>query len=211
MNRQRTKKVQRLLGAVCLAGIALTGCESVSLNQNKLEAARNFVPIRAGYLCCNLYTDGFWVSDINYRDTDKQLLAAGTPVSLTAYGRQRVGFTVEGQSAGQYLGNDYSRDLTQQAFARRYIVSEDPRPEIATYPVMIQAAIKSAKVMRGMTEDQVIMALGWPVTSENPDRSADLWRYWLSSSREFQIVFDQQRRVDSIRADKQTAQTVIYR
>ncbi len=216
-NPQATGQARRMMRLMtsCIAalsvGLGLAACQSVPLDGNKLEAARNFAPLRAGYLCCNLYTDGYWVSDINYRDTDKQLLPVGTPVELVAYGRQRVGFRTSAGAAVQYLGNDYSRSLGKEAFARRYIVSEDVRNEIATYPQAVRAAINSARVMRGMTEDQVIMALGWPVTSENPDPRAGIWRYWVSSSREFQVVFDNQRRVESIRADEQTAQAVIYR
>lgn len=204
------RRMATTIAVVSLAA-ALAACESVPLDGNMLEAKRNFAPLRAGYLCCNLYSDGYWVSDINYRDTDKQLLPVGTPVELVAYGRQRVGFRTSATATVQYLGNDYSRSLDKQAFARRYIVSEDVRKEIATYPAAVRAAINSARVMRGMTEDQVIMAIGWPVTSENPDPAADVWHYWISSSRAFQVVFDQQRRVDSIRADEQTAQAVIYR
>ena len=44
--------------------------------------------------------------------------------------------------------------------------------------------------LAGMTREQVAVALGYPVSSENPDLDAPLWRYWLDSFTEFQVEFD---------------------
>ena len=41
-----------------------------------------------------------------------------------------------------------------------------------------------------MTREQVAIALGYPVSSENPDLEAPVWRYWLDSFTEFQVEFD---------------------
>ena len=65
----------------------------------------------------NLRTDGSWISDINYAESDKRMLSAGTPVKITGYGRQRVNIEVAGGK--QSIGNDYSRELDLAAFAKR--------------------------------------------------------------------------------------------
>ncbi|RYE92515.1 MAG: hypothetical protein EOO78_28685, partial [Oxalobacteraceae bacterium] len=33
-----------------------------------------------GFLCCNLRTDGSWISDSNYAEDGKRVLPVGTPV-----------------------------------------------------------------------------------------------------------------------------------
>lgn len=78
-----------------------------------------------GWLCCNMRTDGAWISDINYKETHKTMIPLGTPVKVTGYGRYRVHTLMDGKR--QDIGNDYSRDLDLSAFARRYVWAENPR------------------------------------------------------------------------------------
>ena len=159
-----------------------------------------------GYLCCNMRSDGSWISDSNYAENGKRVIPVGTPVSVTGYGRQRINVRIDGER--QAIGNDYSRDIGLADFARRYVVTEDPAAKIAGYPAKIQDAIKRAKITPGMTREQVLMALGYPISSENPDLSADLWRYWMSSFAEFQVQFDGNGRVREITTDANTRNLV---
>ena len=160
-----------------------------------------------GFLCCNLRTDGSWIMDINYQEQGKTLIPAGTPVKITGYGRYRVRVEIDGKK--QAIGNDYSRDMKMEEFARRYVLTEDPTAKLAGYPADIQAAIKAAKVKKGMTREQVIMAVGYPVTSENPSLEANVWRFWLSSFSEFQVLFGDDGKVRDIVTDEQTKNLVV--
>ncbi|MET0328544.1 MAG: outer membrane protein assembly factor BamE [Luteimonas sp.] len=159
-----------------------------------------------GFLCCNMRSDGSWISDSNYSENGKRIIPVGTPTSVTGHGRHRINVRIDG--ARQAIGNDYSRDLSLADFAKRYVVTEDPALKIAGYPAKIQDAIKRAKITPGMTREQVLMALGYPISSENPDLSADLWRYWLSSFAEFQVQFDGNGRVREITTDANTRNLV---
>jgi hypothetical protein len=160
-----------------------------------------------GYLCCNMRTDGKWISDINYVEAGKRVLSVGTPLKVTGYGRHRA--FVDIGDTKQALGNDYSRDLPLEAFARRYVVAEDPKTKMAKFPARIQEAIKDAKLLPGMTREQVLMAVGYPVTSENPQLDAKVWRFWLDSFAEFQVVFDASDRVKEIDADSRVRRLVV--
>lgn len=164
-------------------------------------------PQPEGFTCCNLRTDGSWISDANYAESGKKMIPAGTPAKVTGYGRYRVHIDMGGQK--QSIGNDYSRDLEMGAFAQRYIVTEDPKVKLASWPPAIQAAVKAAKVMVGMTKDQVLMSVAYPMTSENPSLDAPVWRYWLSSFAEFQVVWDDKGRVKEITTDPQTRNLVV--
>lgn len=172
-----------------------------------MPAALLAQPLPEGYLCCNMRTDGSWISDINYAENGKRILAAGTPVKVTGYGRHRAHVEIAGGK--QALGNDYSRDLDLGAFAQRYVVAEDPKARLATYPPRIREAITSARLVPGMTREQVLMSVGYPVSSENPNLDAKVWRFWLSSFAEFQVVFDANGRVREITTDPQTRNLVV--
>lgn len=182
--------------ATALLAAALLAANAGALAQDKYD----------GYLCCNMRSDGSWISDSNYAENGKRVVPVGTPVSVTGYGRHRVNLRIDG--ARQAIGNDYSRDLGLADFARRYVVTEDPAAKIAGYPAKIQDAIKRAKITPGMTREQVLMSLGYPISSENPDLGADLWRYWMSSFAEFQVQFDGSGRVREITTDANTRNLV---
>ncbi|MET0327291.1 MAG: outer membrane protein assembly factor BamE, partial [Luteimonas sp.] len=67
---------------------------------------------------------------------------------------------------------------------------------------------KRAKITPGMNREQVLMSLGYPMSSENPDLESNLWRYWLSSFAEFQVQFDANGRVREITTDANTRNLV---
>jgi hypothetical protein len=161
----------------------------------------------AGYLCCNMRTNGSWISDINYAENGKTVIPAGTPVNVVGYGRQRVHIEIGGKK--QAIGNDYSRDLALDVFAKRYVVSENPSDKLAQYPKPIRDAITSMRLIKGMSREQVLMAVGYPVSSENPNLDAKVWHYWLSSFAEFRVTFDDRGLVTDIDADPDTREKVV--
>ena len=184
------------LGLVGALGLA--GCGS--------SPAGPSAPTFEGYLCCNLRSDGRWITDINYEEAGKTIIPVGTPVKVTGYGPQRVLIEVEGSR--QAIGNDYSRTLRIDAFARRYVVADDPRPKIATMPAKVREAINTARVTPGMTREQVVMAVGYPVTSETPHLDAPVWRMWLWTFSKFELHFDGDR-LAQIRTDPDTRARVV--
>lgn len=160
-----------------------------------LAHASNAQPLRDGFLCCNMRSDGSWISDINYLSS-KQLVPVGTPVKITGYGRQRVLVELDGKK--QAIGNDYSRSLTLEAFAQRYVVDTNPALRLESFPPKVREAIKAGRLMRGMTREQVLMAVGYPITSYTPELDAPLWRYWISRSGEYQVFWTDDGRVDKV-------------
>ena len=182
-----------------------------------LSAATLLAPAQAqnailgdGFLCCNMRTDGrTWISDSNYLEQGSVTLPAGTPLRHDGYGRQRVHVLIDGKRHS--IGNDYSRTLKLEEFARRYIVAQDPRPRIAGFPPAIRAAIEAFKVAPDMTREQVIMAIGYPMTSENPSLEAREWRYWLHSFSPFTVRFSEAGRVSTVDSDPETLAKVFAR
>ena len=161
----------------------------------------------SGYLCCNMRTDGSRITDINYDESGKHLVPAGSRIAVTGYGHHRVKVTLENRS--QIISNDYSRDLSMKDFAQRYVVANDPNVEIGSYSQKVQNAIHQARVMIGMSREQVLMALGYPVSSENPNLADKTWNYWLFTWLAFKVRFDDAGRVIGVDSDSQTKERVL--
>jgi hypothetical protein len=146
-----------------------------------------------GFLCCSMLSNGSWISDQNYDDGSKNTVPAGTPVKFTGFGRWRLLVEIEGKKLG--IGNDYSRTIDMDTFAARYVLKDDPGPKLNAMPPKVREAVLKRKVMRGMTREQVIMALGYPTTSSTPDTTKHLWNYQFRSG-EFQVFFTDDWKVD---------------
>lgn len=155
-------------------------------------------PMISGYLCCNLRSYGNSISDVNY-DEATQPLAIGTPAQVTGYEFRWFDANVGGKA--QRFKNDYSRDLPMVEFARRYIVTEDPKIRLAGFEPQVRDAIVAGRLLPGMTREQVTMALGWPISSENPRLDAPVWRYWVNAFGEYQVSFDAQGKVRNVTGD----------
>lgn len=180
-----------VLGFVALSSLAVVAARAAAADD-----------LGEGFLCCNMRTDGSWISDSNYMESGKTMIPFGTPVKHTGYGRFRVNLEINGKR--QSIGNDYSRDLSMEAFARRYIVKDDPRAKVAAAPAKIRSAIESARVAKGMTREQVLISLGYPISSENPQLDAPMWRYWLGSFSPYVVYFDGSGHVTKVEADADT-------
>jgi hypothetical protein len=170
-----------------------------------------------GYLCCNMRSDGRWISDSNYAESGKFVIPAGTPVKVLDYARYSVIVEFPAAAAGgaphasgkQTIGNDYSRELPMNTFAARYVVADNPATKLASYPKKIQDAITSARITKGMNREQVLMALGYPMASENPHLDANVWRYWLWTFSEFKVFFNDKGEVSGVQTDADTRLRVV--
>ncbi len=170
------------------------------------SAASQTLP-RQGFACCVLHYKHDWINDGNYAELP--IIPAGTPIEVLNYGSNRAYIKVEGKP--MRLGHDYGRDQeTLEAWVNKIVVNDDPRPRIATYPPPVQAAIREGKVMVGMTREQAIAAIGYPLTSENVSLDAPMWRVWRSSNGEYDLNFGADGRIKSITGDDSVTALVTY-
>jgi SmpA / OmlA family len=179
---------------------------AASATQTGPQSGPQAAELDSGYLCCNMRSDGSWISDANYLEAGKTTVPLGTPVSVLGFGRYRVNVKINGQP--QAIGNDYSRYVAMDAFAKRYVVKDDPRAQLATMPSKIRTAVESARVTKGMTRDQVLMALGYPIASENPHLDAATWKYWLWTFSPYRVVFDSNGLVSRVSGSEDTLANV---
>jgi len=162
---------------------------------------------RQGFACCNLHYSHDWINDGNYAELP--LIPAGTPIEVLNYGHERAYIKVEGKP--MRLGHDYGRDQEKlEIWVGKIVVPNDPRPHIATYPPPVQAAIREGKVMVGMTREQAITSIGYPLTSENLSLDAPMWRIWRSSHGEYDLNFGADGRIKSITGEDSVTSLVVY-
>lgn len=164
-------------------------------------------PLLTGFTCCNLRYNGDWISDLNRADLP--LLRAGLPAQVTGYGYHRVYVEIDGKP--YRLGHDYGRrEELLSEFAEKYIVAEDPRKKIASYPPEVQEVIHHGKVMRGMTKEQVIISLGYPITRDTLTTDEPVWRYWHGRNR-YEVVWGPDGRVQAVAGEWRVLTQVVWR
>lgn len=150
-----------------------------------------------GFLCCNMQVEDGWVSDLNARTATSRLLPAGSPVRATGYGRHRVKVLVAGRPLE--LGNDYSRKVELRSFAQRYIVAQDPALQMADWTPEQREAVRQAQVLRGMSREQVLVALGYPVADSTPDLASAVWKYFPEGDVPVEVEFGTDDRISAVR------------
>ena len=161
---------------------------------------------RSGFTCCNLRQDGESISDSSAADLP--IFKAGTPVTVLGYGRNRANLDVEGKP--MVLDHEYGRDQeVLDTWVNKVVVSDDPRPRIASWPANIQAAVRAGKVMRGMTRQQALVAVGYPRANATKSIDEEVWHLWLSRG-EYQLHFGADGKIATITGDGEVTSQVIY-
>lgn len=174
-------RVRRTPWPVLLAGALVllqAGC-----NQTPVKPAPAVV-LPSGYTCCNFHHEKDAINDANFGALP--MIPAGSPIRVTGYEPYRAFAEIDGKPFTLVLEYGRAAETTEQWVAR-LVVAGDPRLKLADYPPAVRQAIQSGRIMVGMGKDQVIMALGHPLTNENPRLGAPYWRYWRSKLDEFQV------------------------
>ena len=161
----------RLTVAACVV-VALGACKG---NETKPEdgkptaEVKKETAVRSGYACCNLHYSGDWISDSNLAQLP--FIPAGTPIRVLKIDGYRANIDVEGKP--YRLGHDYGRaEETTEQWVSKMVVLEDPKVKMAKFSPAVRAAITKGQLMKGMTREQVIMAVGHPQTRKSaPGRS----------------------------------------
>ena len=163
---------------------------------------------RNGFACCNLHYEKDWINDGNYAELP--MIAAGTPIEVVSYGRHRAYVKIDGKP--MRLGHDYGRDQeTLEQWVDKIVVDEDPRPRIESYPQAVRAAIEAGKLMIGMTREQAIVSIGYPLTSENGPLDGPMWKMWRSTHGEYDLNFLPDGHLGSVTGEQEVTSVMLYK
>ena len=162
-----------------------------------------------GFACCNLHYDGDTVNDRNY--SELPMIPPGTPIQVIAYndGKQRADIRVDGKSMKLFHDNGREQE-SLEAWVAKIVVRDDPRPRLRTYTTAVRDAIYQGKLMVGMTREQALASIGYPVANENVVLDAPIWRLYRGKHDRYQLNFHTDGRVNSITGDAEVTTQVIY-
>lgn len=164
--------------------------------------------VRSGYACCNLHYNADSISDSNLAQLP--FIAAGTPMTVTKIEGYRAWVNVDGKSLRMGLDHGRLAETTEQ-WVNKLVVEEDPRPRIARYSPAVRNAIAKGQLLKGMTREQVIVAVGYPQTDENPRLDVSSWRYWWSSFAPYYVYWSKNGTVSKIDGHAETVAHMTYK
>ena len=203
MNKSRILTLGRILPVlVVLAAFGVLDGAPASA----ADHATSPLPFK-GFACCTLHYEKGWISDGNYAVLPS--MPAGTPITVLKYGRHKAHAEINGQA--MRLGHDYGREQeTLDQWVHKIVVDVDPTAKISGYAPDVQAAIRQGRVMIGMTREQAVIAVGYPLTSETPTLDSPIWRHWVSSFEEYQLIWGSDGLIREISAVDTVRNAIVY-
>jgi len=200
----------QLTMAICVIA-ALGACQGIETRPEDgkpAAEAKKETTVRSGYACCNLHYSGDWISDSNLAQLP--FIAAGTPIKVFKIDSYRAYVEIDGKP--MRLGHDYGRDEeTTEQWVSKLVVLDDPKTKIAKFPPAMRNAIVQGQLMKGMSKEQVIMAVGHPQTNENPKLDSPYWRYWWSSFGPYYVYWTRGGTLGKIDGHSETVGTMTYK
>jgi hypothetical protein len=135
----------------------------------------------------NLRYDEDWINESSAPHLP--FVPLGSRIKVMDWGKNRAAVLIDGRK--MRIGIDYTRGLeTVEQFFARISSPEDPRVQLDGIPVQVRNAIRSARVVPGMTREQVLLALGRPRLDFVPDLEATEWKYEVPADEEIYLVFE---------------------
>jgi outer membrane protein assembly factor BamE (lipoprotein component of BamABCDE complex) len=153
------------------------------------------------YTCCNLRPSGRHISDANWYETSTVIptpnscLPVGTRAQVVDVGRSSV--TIRTEAYGEFtIAQEYG-DEPLNAFVAKFLLRDDPSGRLDHYEPRIQDAVWEGRIVKGMTKEQVIMAIGYPPTHRTPSTTSNEWTYWTNRFRTYRLQFGRDGRLST--------------
>ena len=168
--------------------------------------ARATTVVRSGYACCNLRFKGEQLSSSNYAELP--FIALGTPILIRAIDGARAIVEIEGRQ--MTLGADLAQADSAAQWLDKMVLAYDPRRKLETFPATVRLAIASGRLSKGMSREQVIMAIGYPNVDAKKGLDAPSWRYWWSGFETFYVHWSRDK-LSKIAGHAETVDKLTYK
>jgi len=148
-------------------------------------------PLRASaevYTLVNLHPDDEELSSVNYLDGD-ELLPLCSPIRVTFLNTEELTFTALASGKEYtYEFHDTLKEGPAEHVAKFFGTSCDPTV-VDGFGEIDQRGIRAGKVLKGMSKQAVILAVGYPPEHRTPKLEANSWRYWDDTFDTIEVVF----------------------
>ena len=190
----------------------LAACAGTPPDAGKTEPVavaqpRSTAVVRSGFACCNLHHGGDQLSSANYAELP--FIPVGTPVLIRVIDGPRAIVEVNGKQLALRIDPAQTKDNAAQ-WLERMVLADDPRRRLDSFPPAVRLAIQSGRLSKGMTREQVIMALGYPHADAGKGLDAPSWRYWWSSFESFYVHWSRDK-LSKIAGHTETVSKLTYK
>jgi len=141
---------------------------------------------RTLYTCCNIHYSDEVINDANY--SDGKIVPLGSPVRIVEVMPDAITFEAAGTTLTVQQVYGKGKETPQQYFDKLF-VEKNPAERVAPMPAAVQKAVKEGRVERGMTRQEVVLALGYPPIDDNPTPSSPDWKMWHSKGKSYTVKF----------------------
>jgi hypothetical protein len=200
-------RFRRLTASVVVAA-AVAACAGPEPRSEAPPARPAAADLRSGYACCNLHHDGGRITDANLGQFP--FVPAGTPVRVRTIDGYRADVLVDGKPMHLVLEQGRTPEA-MQAWVERLVAADDPQARLERYPAAVRMAIRAGQVMKGMSREQVFMALGPPQGGEDRRPDAPSWRYWWSSFGPFYVYWSKGGSVSRIDGHPEAVARMVFK
>lgn len=122
---------------------------------------------------------------------DGKLLPLGTAVRIVEVS-QETAKLLDNKNNTYLLCWQDANSEPKQTFAsqvHRYLRENDPKLDLETWSDVDKTTVQNGDVRRGMSQEQVLLAWGYPPGVANP-KELDTWLYWLNPWKMCAVRFD---------------------
>jgi len=201
----------RWLTATFLVIGALAGCATTDPRPPEGKGAVETRAVsyqRSGYACCNLRYTGDLITDASLAQWP--FIAIGTPIRVKGIDGHHAAVEVDGKPMRLVLDQGRKGESVEQ-WVNQLVVLEDPSSQLQGFAPAVRNAIVRGQVMKGMTTEQVIMALGYPQLDSKLHLDGPSWRYWWSTMAPYYVYWTKKRTVARIDGHAEAVANMVYK
>jgi len=179
--------------AVAAVSAAVVGCSSAPKLQ--LDNGSTLYTADKVYTQTNLHPDEVRrrLYSINYQQAG--LIPRCTEVTIKDASAKKMIFEADGTTY-HYFFHKASGSFDDNI--KKYFGPACKKSDLRGLNSIDKKGLKEGKVLKGMTKDGVILAIGHPPAHVTPSLKADVWKYWSNRFNTFNVVFDKKGRVKRV-------------
>lgn len=133
----------------------------------------------------------------------------GTPVLIRQIDGPRAIVEINGKQMS--LRTDPAQTMeTAAQWLDKAVLAEDPRRQLENLPARVRMVVESGRLIKGMTKEQVIMAIGYSHADAKKGLDTPSWRYWWSSFESFYVHWSRDK-MSKVAGHTETVNKLTYK
>ena len=130
---------------------------------------------------------------INYQQAG--FIPRCTEVDLLKVSSKKLIFSIE-DTKYQYLYHKASGSFDENI--KKYFKTSCEKSELKQLSTIDKKGLAAGKVYKGMSKEGVILAIGYPPVHKTVSLEGKTWKYWKNRFNTFDVIFDENNKVESI-------------